>query len=244
MYIKIKPSRPKKRRRGNRLIVDEGEARTVYVADGDGFLMPVERRIGDETFRTIRRSPCGRMAVLAATGDAEGPAEYLIVDDAFIAKRFPDFDPNWWMFRIGPDGEFDSDGTLHVSAGDALDVIANKALLLAIAARDDGRVVAVPEPVADFLGIVPMLCEVSKLLAVLDDPRFARLREFDFRLGELPADLGYGRRAENAARHEHSNYDAMLRDAGGLLFPEQYEPVRRGVDLLVGAMLRERKPAK
>jgi hypothetical protein len=61
---------------------------------------------------------------------------------------------------------------------------------------------------------------------------------FDFRVEVPSVPVGKGRRAENKVRHEHSNYDAMLKSAGGLLYPEIYETVRRGVDAIVADEMR------
>ena len=86
------------------------------------------------------------------------------------------------------------------------------------------------------MGVSPQVCDLDEVVAIDPNPRFARLREFNFRIEDLQANLRFGRCAENAARHKFNNYDAMLKAGGGLLYPEQYEQVRKGVDLVAGAM--------
>jgi hypothetical protein len=117
----------------------------------------------------------------------------------------------------------------------------NSALVLSAATKDN-KSLSLPPEVAKFLDVSPLLCDFEEIIAIHDNPRFARLRDFDFRIGDnLPDNIGTGRRAENIVRHQHTNYDEMLRAAGGLLYPEQYEQVRKGVDLMVASCLR--KPA-
>jgi len=73
----------------------------------------------------------------------------------------------------------------------------------------------------------------------MTDPRYALIREFRFSVDPSPMSLGPGRRAANRRRHEGTNYDQMLRHAGGLLHPDVYARVRLGVDRLIADGTRE-----
>ena len=96
-----------------------------------------------------------------------------------------------------------------------------------------------PAELAEFLGVLRLVCDADKITAIHKDPRFAKLRNFDFRIENLPADIGIGRRAENTVRHDLTNYDEMLEAGRGLLWPEVYEKVRKGVDLMVAGAIRK-----
>jgi len=141
-----------------------------------------------------------------------------------IAGRFADGDCPW---------VFDHEGRCFVSASEV--PMGNRALILSIADEDK---LLLPEELAEFLDLVRLACDFKKIVAILDDPRFAILRDFDFRIEDLSVDIGVGRRAKNTVRHKLTNYDEMLEAGGGLLWPEVYEKVRRGVDLMVVGAIR------
>ena len=114
--------------------------------------------------------------------------------------------------------------------------IGNKALL---ASFKQWRTIG--SDLAQFLDVAEMLVPLEEVLAVHRDPRFAALKDFDFKV-ELPEQRLSGRRAAAILRHRYSNWDEMLRvggrNVGGLLYPEQYDQVRRGVDRLMAATQR------
>lgn len=89
------------------------------------------------------------------------------------------------------------------------------------------------------------MCDLQRVGEINSNPRWKALREFKFAIDRSTRVDGTGRRAENRWRHQHSNYDAMLEQCGtnGLLWPDQFEQVRQGVDRLVTSAIRSAKPS-
>jgi hypothetical protein len=85
-----------------------------------------------------------------------------------------------------------------------------------------------------------MVCDLDRLGEIHTNPRWKALREFRFIMDRSAQLNDTGRRAENRWRHQHSNYDAMLKQCGtdGLLWPEQFEQVRQGVDRLISSAMQ------
>lgn len=231
MPLKLKAPKPKKRRRGNRLVVTAGEKREVYVADGQGKMRLVETTAPDKTTRVLKRSASGRLVMVRVAERGEPDLEVVHVCDQAeaVAQRFADDDCPWFFRR---------DGCLYLSASET--GMLNKALVLSIAVKGNENI-QLPQELADFVGVHPLLCDLDEVLSVQDNPRFARLRNFDFQIEDLPADIGNGRRAKNKARHEFTNWDQMLQAAGGLLHADVYENVRRGVDLMIEGVMQKQK---
>jgi hypothetical protein len=221
--LRIKQRQPKYRRRGQRLIVTNGTSRKVYCAYGKGMRL-TEVADTDEHF-VISYSTCGDFA-LGKGHDKCGPTQFVARTAAGepIASRECDESP--WFFI-----DQKKEDKLLVSASQT--GIVNAAL---IASAMEGRI---DQALANFLGISPVLCAVDDVGAIHQNPRFRTLRGFDFCVTPPSEPIGTGRRAENTMRHRHSNYDAMLQAEGGLLFPDEYDRVRRGVDLLVKNYLQD-----
>ena len=229
MSLKIKP-KFKRQRRGNRLIVTIGDTRQVFVTDGKRMSI-VEIINPDTHIRVLERSSCGRLSMIRYSQTGVEDREVVIWKDGdgdarTVACRFADHHDCPWFF--------DHDGRLFVSTSDASMV--NTALVVSIAGEDK---FVLPMEVAEFLDVSPIVCDMSKLSATHDEPRFAKLRDFDFRIEDLTAGIHGGRRAQNAVLHKLTNYDDMIEAAGGPLCPEVYQKAWKGVDVMVtGTMLQ------
>ncbi len=225
MSIKIKPSRPKLRRRGQKLILEDGEIKLISVPDYGNKKWQIIEYWKGKYHAHVTYSNDRRFAWFKGVHEEHGPFQSVASGGfwgEYVGLR--QTDEQQWIFR-GP-----GEDTYYVS----ISQIAIKNIAL-IAAHIEGELDA---DLAAFLGIEPTLCNAAAIAEIHASVRFQALREFDFRITPEKVS-GKGWRAENAIRHEHSNYNEMLRDAGGLLWPEQYEVVRKGVDRLVRGHLRE-----
>jgi hypothetical protein len=227
MSFKIKPSR-KVQRRGNRLIVQRGDERAVLVGEPGEQRRVVEFTKPGQHF-TVTYSPCGSYSLAKGTVDGES-LQFVAEGDFFderVAARRTDDDP--WIFRT-PEGEY------LVSITDT----AIRNLAVAVSA-----VVAEMDPaLALFLKVHPALCRVTDIDEIHTNPRWKALRDFKFELTRPTGPIGTGRRAENTVRHQLSNYDEMLREGaksvGGILYPEQYDRIRKGVDRIIASAMEAR----
>jgi hypothetical protein len=230
MGLKIKSPRPKVRRRGARIIVTFDDERVVYSPHYESKKRRVtEFSRADEAYG-ITYSNCGRFAL--AKGHCEiGPAQIVFDGQPFwndppVAMRGTEEEA--WLFTDPADSE-----ALYVSASHA--GIANLALVVsAYTATLDAEL-------ASFLGVLQMLCKVEDIEEFRNSPRYRALRNFKFEFAPPDKAVGAGRWAKNKLRHEFTNYDEMLQESGGLLWPDQYERVRKGVDRIVTDLLQ--KPA-
>jgi hypothetical protein len=231
MSFKIKASRSKIRRRGERLIVTTGDERLVLALNPDRTARRVVEAAGSNEHWALSYSPCGRFAI--ETGHCErGPMARAINGDFFegerIAIRLGD-DPRWIFF---------DDGELFVSIDQT--GIENIALAAGVAVGE------IDHDLAGFLGISPVMCAVDAIEEIHRNPRWRALREFKFKLTRQTEPIGVGRQAENTVRHRLCNYDQMLRECGvdGLLWPDQYARVRKGVDRLVADAMKNAAGAR
>lgn len=232
MTLKIK-SGIKRRRRGNRLIVTAGGVTSTYVKNGKGNFVLFEKVTRDITTQLVKRSPCGRYAwIRVVLPDGEPGVEHSCSrdDETPQATRLADA-PCPWFFTAGDDDR------CYVSASQT--TLLNKALVVSISTQDN---LSLPIDFANFLAVSPVLCATDAVVAIQADPRFAKIRNFDFRIDELPDGIPAGKRAASTVRHQHTNYDKMLEAGGGLLWPEVYEKVRKGVDVLVAGAINKTKP--
>jgi hypothetical protein len=224
---RIKPHR-KIQRRGNRLIATHGNERIVFQAiPGTRRRRVIEVTRPNEHY-TVTHSPDGSFAI--ATGEYHGKSVQIVSEADYFGKLLAlRVNDEPWVF-IGDADE------LLVSIDDC--GIANVALAasIVVAELDTG--------LANLLGVHPALCRINNVDEIHNNPRWKALREFKFELMQPTEPVGTGRRAANAIRHRHSNYDAMLRECGvgGLLYPQQYEAVRKGVDRLVAQAGRQTAP--
>jgi hypothetical protein len=222
MSIKIKINRTKIRRRGSRLIVTSDNQRIEYIGNPNGGNPRVIKAERPDSKLSVTYSSCGRFLLAQGTHDDE-PVQYALVDDFFtmpVAIRPTDEDG--WAFP-----GIENRDELWVSVNDV--GITNVAVRASLVEREIDR------DLAEFLDMSPLLCLLDKALAITEDPKWKKLRDFAFRVDDLAGPVGTGRRAENKWRHEATNYSEMLEAGGGLLWPEQYQTVRRGVDRLVRA---------
>jgi hypothetical protein len=215
--------RPKIRRRGDRVIFQRGDERRTYINHRNGLGRLVEvRRPG--AHYVVTYSPCGKFAL--AKGERDGKPLQVAQDAATSELIAIKASLDGWLIADHEDPE-----AFFISIDDV--PIGNQALIAGISKHQ------LDADLAKFLGINPLLCSNKDITAILDDPRYALVRDFRFSVTPLQCDLGAGRHAESKIRHEHTNYDAMLQRAGGLLHPEVYEHVRRGVDRIVNAVRTE-----
>lgn len=225
MSLKIKAARPKTKRRGDRLIViyPEGD-RYLYAPYAKDRRRVVEFSQPGEHY-DVTYSPSGKYALLKGHAEKVGGPSQLVMDDGFwgdvVACR--QTDEQGWMFYDRVTKKLAVSIT-HIG-------IRNAALMAAAYAGE------IPEELAAFLGVHRTVCNAADIKEFRENPRYRDLRDFVFEYERPDRELGRGRRAENRARHELTNYDDMLRAAGGLLWPEQYERVRSGVDRIVAEML-------
>jgi hypothetical protein len=77
------------------------------------------------------------------------------------------------------------------------------------------------------------LCNGDMIREMQQSSHYALLRKYEFQSVTPDAPVGKGRRAENRVRHRYSNYEAMLACGGGLLKPDAYKVLRKGVDRIV-----------
>lgn len=238
MSLRIKPHRVKRRRRGNRLIVENGDERTVYVSDGHGRLLATEHSAAGETSRVAKRSPRGQMLLLETTSGARGRM------DLVIAGHLAEFAQH--REHADEVGERAGDHARPPAVGrcqrqdqrlvaDGVQRLRRRDVQRPLAVAGEAAVGADPEHPPRRVEIREALCHrlASRSAAMRGSHACATSTSGWIRAPTCPP--VWGRRAENAVRHRHSNWDAMLRDAGGLLHVEPYETVRRGVDLLVNA---------
>jgi hypothetical protein len=229
LRIKLKK---KVRRRGDRLEITIGDATCVYQdRKGEGSFL-VEYSAPDQSF-TVEISPCERFALMKGQIGGEPAQMVLYKADANskrsrkIAVREADGTP--WFF---PDPADDERAYVSMSQTG----IRNAALLVASVTHE------IDHDLAKWLRIAPDMCPDSVIEEFHENPRWRDLIKFEFRIAAPTGPIGKGRRAENTLRHKHSNYDAMLRegakDVGGILYPEQFETLRKGVDLLVADAIK------
>jgi hypothetical protein len=178
------------------------------------------------THYAVSYSPCGKYTMLRGH-EPEGAVQRVLVggfaDGNCVACRCGDDEP--WMFRDPEKAD-----ELRVSFSDAC---MNPALAAATV------VSRLPQALAELCGVSAVLCDYEMLDEMHTNHRFKALREFDFKFTVPVANPGTGRRAENNVRHQNTNYDEMLKAAGGLLWPEQYERIRAGTDRIVRSLIVE-----
>jgi hypothetical protein len=89
------------------------------------------------------------------------------------------------------------------------------------------------------------VCRIGAFFEVVEDPRSRALLDLEFRITPPSTHVGKGRYAENRLRHEFTNWDQLLHEAGrntgGLLYPEQYALLRKGVDRIVAEHISTNK---
>jgi hypothetical protein len=219
LALKIKPPRPKCKRVGRYLYVE--------FPGGETYVFGV-RNARSDTVRChfqVTPSGCGQYATAdGKVGDK--PVQYaLALDDGkhgtMVAGRWSD-DSTWWFW----DGDSDT-GFVPLCQ---VTLITNKALIAAALVPHQ----RIPHGLMKFLGLEsPALCNGDLIHEMQDSPRYALLRKYDFRSVTPDGPVGKGRIAENRVRHRYSNYEAMLACGGGLLHPEAYSVLRKGVDRLV-----------
>jgi hypothetical protein len=216
----LKRDLPKVRRRGGRLIVEYRDQKAIYI--GRDSLWELSEFFWQGN--AVRQSRCGCYFLFEGKVDGTG-IEFIRFGDIngeTIAERSDGF--MWLFVRPGTN-------EIYISLDDV--PITNAALVA-------GSAEHMLEPgLATFLNVNPLLCATADIIKIYDDPRYARLRDFKFEVKAPDVDLGSGRRAVAKARHKHTNYDIMLQKAGGLLHPEPYERLRRGVDRIVKQTIRD-----
>lgn len=241
MSLKIKPPKPKRRRRGAHFITEYPNGEThILGRHPSGYWQPVEIISPHFHYNNILTSDCGTLAIVRgiARYDSIGwlPTQIVLAGDGAYGDRvaFRSEENEAWVFTdgsVGPDVPFE-DLRLFIPAAQA--GIKNVALLAAVMVGE------MSAELAKFLGLsCPALCDFKKVAEMKESPRYAQLRDFAFRVTAAGARRAYGHRAENEFRHKSTNYDQMLQAAGGLLYPEQYEVVRKGVDAIVASNLRK-----
>jgi hypothetical protein len=219
----------KVRRRGNRLIVSNANVVVTYLSDGKGSANIIDCRW--KNFTVIKESVCDQLIWLKGTALDGNPVEtvraggirgYGAIE---IAQRKDEND--LWGFFDPVTGE------IYILMCDLLKLedIQNSALAAGLVAF------CMDPAIADFMGIDGRLCRAQEVVDVCKDSRFSVVRRFAFRMDDIDIDLGTGRRAENTARHEYSNYNAMIEANGGILHPHVYERVKLGVDRIVKSQL-------
>jgi hypothetical protein len=236
MSLKIKASKPKLRRRGDRLIetLPDG-TRDVYLANGDGTLHLDHRVLPSGAWsRTIKRTPDGDMCMVRAHHpDDKYDMIGVVVRDQVdpIAQRFADPGSDKggspWLFREDDSTDY------FVSVSET--GLKNAALLAGLCSDERGHVAELSQEIADFCGVSTLLVPLKKVIEACQDSKFALVRHFDFQVIEemLPVGSGHvSQRVQNHLRHTGSNYEQMLR-AGGLMHPNVYDTVKRGANLLV-----------
>jgi hypothetical protein len=230
--LKIKPARDKLKRRGDSFRVETPDGQTYVfkrAPDGSRFVAEIIGR--NFHFHDVRTSDCHAYAMLKGVAKTPTykwePIQWVISIDRDhgkkIAGRLSDKEP--WFFA-GDGDEFTYIAAEQVS-------FRNAALIAA------ARAYNMPPGLMEFLGFKsPMLCDGKIIGEIEESSRYALLRDFQFNISVPDRLVGNGRQAQNKVRHEHTNYDEMLQAAGGLLYPEQYETIRRGVDAIVASSLR------
>jgi hypothetical protein len=230
--LKIKLPRDKLKRRGDSFRVEtpDGQIHVFKKAPGrPRFLAEIMGR--DFHFHDIQTSDCGayvKFKGVAKTATYQwNPIQWIVSLDRShgkkIAGRISDDAP--WFFAD------DSSNFTYIAAEQV--PFRNSALIAA------ARAYNMPQGLMTFLGFKsPMLCDAKMVGEIQDSPRYALLRDFQFNISLPDKPVGNGRPAPSKVRHEYTNYDQMLQEAGGLLYPEQYETIRRGVDAIVASSLR------
>lgn len=224
MSVKIKPPRRKLKRRGNRLIEIDGDRRAAYAPHGEDWRVVEVWKPGKHI--NVAYSPSGRYSMIRSEAEGEEPDRYVVHGDYPGDRIVAIWFESRWMF-------FNTDVRDFFVTADDTGILNSALVASAIASELDSEL-------ADFVGVTTtILCRAGDIHEILSNPRYARLRAFRFDVDAPPGNLGTGRRAENIVRHQHTNYDAMLADAGGLLYPEEYQRVRQGVDRIVANVMRK-----
>lgn len=228
MGLKLKPAKPKLQRRGARLLVTQPDGeRHVWMPHKKG-----ERRVVEwsspKHHYAVTYSKDGNYAWLKGRDEhVGGPSQYIIAGgfwgDDIVAVR--QTDDQAWVFCDRSNDKMAL--SLSQTSG-----IPNFALVASAIAGE------LNAELAEFLGVNRMLCDIDTIRDIRENPRYAALRNFKFQFRRPEMPVGNGRRAENKVRHELTNYDAMLKAGGGLLWPEQYEQVRKGVDTIVAEVMK------
>jgi hypothetical protein len=220
MSFKIKPKK-KNRRRGDLLLTTVGAQTFTYKSRGDGTAHLVRYEARDQHFDAVYQGP-----YCLLDGVCRGQhVQMLVVVHGFKATDLAIREPGKiWFFW---DPEDDDNAFISVSHAD----VKNVALLAATISHE------IPRDLADLLNIKPQMIRVGDIADIHENIRWRDLRNFEFRFTPPAEPIGTGRRAENKLRHEASNYDEMLREGaknvGGILHPQQYVVIRRGVDRIV-----------
>jgi hypothetical protein len=236
MTFKIKPPRDKLKRRGSSFRIETPDGQTYVFRREPGRSRYLAELIGRNFhFHDIQTSDCGayvKFKGVAKTPTYQwNPIQWIVTLDRGrgkkIAGRISDDTP--WFFAD------DSSNFTYIAADQV--PFRNAALIAA------ARAYNMPLGLMTFLGFKsPMLCDAKIVGEIEESPRYALLRDFQFNISMPDQLAGKGRQAQNKVRHEHTNYDEMLQAASGLLYPEQYETVRRGVDAIVASNLRRARP--
>lgn len=227
MTLKIKRPRDKIQRRGDRLIrADRHGQRFVYMRYDDGPYVRIVEAFRNGEHLKITYDPTSEW-MKAVGHNKDGPVQFIKRDNIFSKDTiaFREDDEDFWTF-------FDPGGALVSMSNVPFDNLA-----LAASTYE----ACLPKSLADWLGIMPHLCRAEKIISIAQNPRFRRLMDFQFEFDEPSERLPACRRIENELRHQRSNYDDMLRegaaDTGGVMFPEEYAILRKGVDKIVSQYL-------
>jgi hypothetical protein len=232
------PPGTKLRRRGDRLIVTRGDQRMVFAPSPyKKARCLIEYSQTDVYHFTLTYGgDAGRFALASGTDSRfdDGGAEHVeLVFDGQDGHPFrcrpaaiKVADGAWLFYETDGDDSYVSTSQTGIT---------NAALL---ASSFAGRL---DEDLAAFLGVNPTLCNVDDVEEFRSNHRYKALRDFKFQIAPPDKSIGKGRQAEAKFRHESTNYNKMLEAAGvdGLLWPETYEQVRKGVDRITKLALQE-----
>ena len=224
--LKIKPKK-KVKRRGDHLIKTIGRTTLTYQRWPAGRFRLVAVATPGQSY-TASYSAGDRYALLKGEINGE-PVQHAILRNRvrggpLVAVR-SDNGGLWWF--LDPDNE----EAAYISISQT--GIKNAALIAASVTHEIDR------ELAEFPGVSQQACRDADIAEFHENSRWRELRDFEFRIADAPQITGTGSRAENDFRHNHTNYDDMLQAAGGLLWPEQYAVVRKGVDRIVAGTLKE-----
>jgi hypothetical protein len=223
--LKLKPERPKLRRSGNRLTETNGQQRLVHVLHRGSWRVTEASRPNESYSVTYSRS--GRYA-LAKGMLNDAPVQHVL-DGGFFGElvAFRSDNEHAWLFIDRATGK------LMISVAEA--GIRNAALVASALAEH-----RLTGELAKFINVSPMLCYLNDVSEIHNNPRYKALRNFEFKfVSTVRVDTSEKRDVEKAIRHEQTNYDEMLRvggrDVGGLMYPPEYERLKKGVNTIVAS---------
>lgn len=218
----------KHRRRGNRLIVTEGDVTATFMKDRHGNMVCVERVSSGKYSHLVMHSPSGRYEIRRMRGD-DTFCDWLVVgsrDRGPIGMKAADSPNSPWFFFL-------EDGKIYVPLSHT--GIHNAALNMSVAADVAEGLLDLEAELAAFLDVSPRLCRYERAVEIFNDPRFAVLKSQEFEMRPPPRRILEGRSSpQNKFRHEYTNYD-VLRKPGGRFMQDKgvFQQFRKGVDVLV-----------